>query len=130
MKPDTSSVVSFSVRLIADEEHRDELLQTLRSAVGPTRGTAGCLRCSLLEDVQQPDELLFEMEWKSEAAFAQYVQSALFRRVLQGMDLAAELPVVEIKTVSGVGGMAQLRELVEAGRNNSPDNTDREERAS
>lgn len=114
MKLDGTSGVTFSLRLVAPEERREELLQTFRSVVGPIRGTPGCLRCSLLEDVQQPSEIVFEMEWKKEAAFARHVQTDLFRKVLQGMDLAAEPPEVRIKTVSGVGDMERLRELVQA----------------
>ena len=116
MQPNSRAGVTFQVRLVSADESREELLRTLRSVVGPVRGTAGCLRCNLLEDVQDPTEVVFVEDWRSEEAFVRHIRTDVFRRVLQGMDLAAEPPEVRIKSVSGVGGMERLRELVEAGR--------------
>lgn len=111
--------VTFTVRLDVSAERRNEVIETFRSVVGPIRGTAGCSRCNLLEDVQQPNEVELVVEWRGEEDFARHVRSDLFRRVLQGMELACQPPEVRIRTVEGVRGMDLLHELVESGESES-----------
>lgn len=103
--------VTFTVRLEVSAERLGEVLQTFRSVLGPIRGTIGCLRCHLLEDVQQPNEVELVVEWKREEDFARHVRTDLFRRVLEGMELACQPPEVRIRTVEGARGMDLLREL-------------------
>jgi quinol monooxygenase YgiN len=105
--------VTFTVRLEVYSEHRDEAIQTFRALLGPIRGTAGCLRCHLLEDVQEPNEVELVVEWKTEEDFARHVRTDLFRRVLQGMELACEPPEVRIRAVEGTRGMDLLHEFID-----------------
>ena len=110
--PATDQRVTFNVRLVARQDHDEELLQTFRSLLGPIRGTPGCVRCSLLEDVQDSDELELFVEWRSQDDFVDHVESALFRRLLVGLELAAEEPEIEIRTIAGLRGMDLLREIL------------------
>ena len=110
--PETSRGVTFSLRLVAPDDGRDEVVKTFRSVLGPIRGSAGCLRCSLLEDVQQSNQLQLSVDWKRQEDFERHVKSDVFRRVLQATELAAELPELQIRTVTGVRGMGLLREIL------------------
>ncbi len=111
-EPNSNHRVTFSVHLVAPEGGRDELVRTFRALLGPIRGTAGCLRCHLLEDVQQPNEVTLRVEWSRQEAFERHVRSELFRRILQAVELAAEPPDLEIQTIAGVRGMGLLREIL------------------
>ena len=110
--PEPSCGVTFSLVLVASEERWDELVKAFRSVVGPLRGTAGCVQCRLLEDVQQLRELELFVEWRSREDFECHVKTELFRRVLHGMELAAEPPDLQIHAVAAVGGMDLLREIL------------------
>jgi len=107
-----SKGVTFMVRLVASSERREVLLETFGYLVDRVRATVGCACCTLLEDVQEADVLEFFVEWRSYEEFILHVQSDLFRQVMIGMELAAEPPVVEIRTVSGMRGMDLLFEIL------------------
>ena len=104
--------VTFSLGLVSSEERWDELVRAFRSVVGPLRGTAGCVRCRLLEDVQQPNALQLFVEWRSQEDFERHVKTDLFRRILHAMELSAESPDLQIRTIAGVRGMDLLREAM------------------
>ena len=110
--PDASQRVTFSLKLVATGDQRRELVQTFRSLLRPIRGSAGLLRCNLFEDVQLPDELQLLVEWRTREHFERHLETDVFRRILMGMDLAAEPPELEIRTISGVLGLDFVREFL------------------
>ena len=110
--PERSPRVSFSLRLAAPAEGPDELVKTLQSLLGPIRAAAGCLRCVLLEDVRQANELHLLVEWRSWEDFEHHVKTDPFRRVLQGLELSTEPPDLQIRTITGVRGMDLLQEIL------------------
>ncbi len=105
--------MTFSLAVFAREETRDELVETLRAVVRSIRGSFGLLRCSLLEDVQAPNELRLLTRWKSHDAFERHVMSPIFRRLLLGVELSAEPPELEIQTIAGIRGMDLLHEILQ-----------------
>lgn len=105
--------VTFSAGLVAREGRRDELVKTFQALLGSIRGSAGCLQCNLLEDVQQSNEIKLLVQWESREDFERHVKSDAFRRVLVGMELSAEPPDLRIQTIAGVSGMDLLREILE-----------------
>lgn len=110
--PESGRGVTFTLRVVASDATRAELLQTLRSVVGPTRGTPGCSGCSVLVDAQQENEFQLEATWARQDEFVRHAQSDLFRRILQAAELACEPPEIRIRTISGVRGIGYLREIL------------------
>jgi quinol monooxygenase YgiN len=105
--------VSFSLGLVAHEGRRDELLKTFRALLGSIRGSTGCLRSDLLEDIQQPNEMRLLVQWRRHEDLERHVKSDAFRRILVGMELSAEPPDLRIETIAGIRGMDLLREILE-----------------
>jgi len=108
-----SDGVTFSLGLVAREGRRDELVKTLGGLLGPIRGSAGCLRCNLLEDLQQPNDIQVLVQWRSREDFERHVKTDAFGRLLIAMELAAEHPKLEIRSVAGIRGMDLLRQLLD-----------------
>ncbi len=94
--------ITVRIRLMTNEEQRQQALRTFRSLVGQVRGEPGCLACSLLENVHEPGDLTFVEEWRSLLDMERYVRSTAFGLLLAGIDLAAQEPEVEIQTSEGL----------------------------
>ena len=109
--------VTFSLRLVRPDDGSDEAIKTLRAVLGPTGACAGCLRCTLLEDVQRPNELHLLVKWRSREDFERHVKTELFRSVLQAVDLSTEPPDLEVQTITDVHGMELLREILGYAKN-------------
>jgi quinol monooxygenase YgiN len=70
-----------------------------------TRAIPGCLGCSLYQDLEEPDSLIFEEWWQTRENLEKRLRSEPYRQVLLVMEAAAEPPEVSFFTVTGLGGM-------------------------
>ena len=113
--PDQPSV-TLSIRLLVAHGIRERTLSTFHSLAGQVRGERGCIRCQLLADVQEPDELVLIHTWRSRVDLERYVRSPRFTRLLTGLDLAAEKPEVELQTGSSDSGFEFFEKVLARGK--------------
>ena len=90
-----------------------EIGSALVSLLGPTQVRSGCLKCRLLQNWRNPDELVLEANWETAEDLISHLQSDNYKRLLLLMELSAAPPVLEFCTVQEVSGL----ELVEKARN-------------
>ena len=98
-------MIQMTLKIVATEDTREEMVRTLRSIVGPTRAQAGCLSVQFLEDAQEENVLVLLGEWVSRGDLDHYVLSEEFRKILAVVDMASEPPEIKFDTVSHTGGM-------------------------
>lgn len=107
----TKAMLIARVQINAPPNRRDEILKTLRSAIGPTRVLPGCVRCRLYQDVENPNLLTLIEEWESREALESHVRSNDYRKILAAMDLASEPPEVQICSILTASGMELIEEI-------------------
>jgi quinol monooxygenase YgiN len=100
------------VSIRASKQKYQQIGSALESLVGPTEVQQGCLRCRLLQGWHDLDELVLQASWESAEDLTSHLQSDIYRRLLQLMELSSVPPVVEFWTVQDVSGL----ELVEKAR--------------
>lgn len=99
--------------ILAPKGKRQDIGSALISLLGPTRVRAGCLKCRLLQNWRNPDELVLEANWETAEDLISHLQSDSYKRLLLLMELSAVAPVLEFSTVQEMSGL----ELVEKARN-------------
>ena len=87
-------MIQSTVRLAIPEQHRLEVLRTLRVFMGHTTAKAGCAGFSLSEDVTDHDALTISERWATREDFDEHVRSAEYRLLLSVIDLSSTPPEI------------------------------------
>ena len=101
-------MIVFTLRLVAPPEKRGEIVQALRSLVGPTQAERGCAGCSIQHDEDDENVLTFVEEWETQEDLDCHMCSDEYRRLLVVMDMSAAPPEVTFRTVSDVAGLERI----------------------
>ncbi len=105
-------MIVFTMRVTAQPEKRREILQALRSLLGPMSVQPGCLRCCLYQDADDENALTWIEEWESREQLDEHVRSTEYRTVLSVMDLSVVEPEVRFATVVTTAGMELIEDTM------------------
>jgi len=105
-------MLTFRLHMEFSPETCDEAAAVLRSLVGPVRSEPGCNATQLLKCAGNDHGLTWVEEWRSEEDFERHLRSAVFRRILAVIELAAVSPVVEIDDVASRRGFGLVEEIL------------------
>jgi quinol monooxygenase YgiN len=108
-------MIVFMMRVTAPPEKRQDMLQALRSLLGPMGVQPGCLRCRLYQDADDEDVLTWIEEWESREQLDRHVRSNEYRTLLSVMDLSVVQPEVRFDTVVKTAGMELIEDTMKRG---------------
>jgi quinol monooxygenase YgiN len=97
-------LVVSTLRIVVAPRSRAVVVRTLAAQLESTRVQPGCLRCELLQDIEQRDALTLREEWASQADLDQRLRSEDYRAVLAAIELSCEPPGIRFDTVVRCGG--------------------------
>jgi len=95
-----------------------EILDILLSVRGPTLADAGCLECSILEEHDDEQVIVYLEKWQTGEEMLNHIRSAIYSRVLKAMDLSDRKPEVWFHEITATQGM----EVIERVRSSNPGN--------
>ena len=98
-------MIQAIVKLRTSPARRTDILDVLRTVVGPTRVEPGCLGCSLYQDDSDAEVIVLLQEWGSRGDLDHYLRSDLCLRILQAAESAQGPPEVRFMTVSDTSGI-------------------------
>ena len=98
------ALVVSTLRIVVAPRSREVVVRTLAAQLGPTRVQPGCLRCDLLQDIEQPAALILREEWATQAALDRRLRAEDYRAVLAAIDLSCEPPGIRFDTVTRCDG--------------------------
>jgi len=104
-------MVVFTLRLSAPVKKRSEIMQTLRSLIGPTLAERGCIGCHLQQDADDSNMLTFTEEWEEQTDLDLHMASNEYRRLLAVMDMADKPPKVTVMTVQKTSGLDRIAKV-------------------
>lgn len=108
-------MVTFSLRIHARQNRREEILKTIRPLLGPTEVQPGCLSCRFYQDLEDENALTLVEEWNSQGELEDHIRSDYYRNLLAAMEMGMMPPEISFKTISKQTGF----ELIEAVREES-----------
>jgi quinol monooxygenase YgiN len=103
-------MIMSTVRLAISEQHRFEVLRTLRVLMGHATAKFGCVGFSIAQDVSNPQTLTICEQWATREDLDEHVRSADYRLLLAVIDLSLTAPEISFDDLGHIGGL----ELVEA----------------
>ena len=103
-------MITSTVRLAISEQHRPEVLRTLRVLMGHATARSGCVGFSIAQDVADPKKLTIWEQWVTREALDEHVRSVEYRMLLAVIDLSATAPEISFDDLLHLGGL----ELVQA----------------
>jgi quinol monooxygenase YgiN len=96
------------MQIVAPDDRRTALWQTLVSTLGPTRVAPGCLDARLYSDLDKSRTLLLVEEWESREHFERNLDMAKLNTIVVAIELSSESPVVRVDTVEREEGVDVL----------------------
>jgi quinol monooxygenase YgiN len=94
-------------------KHYSEVLEILRSVLGPTETQQGCLSCRIYEEDGPDQAAVLCGHWEGEAALHEHIRSDLYLRVLAACELSNQPPEFCFHHVSRTQGMELIHQLRE-----------------
>ena len=104
-------VISIT-RLVSSPKRHLEVLEILRSVVGPTANGPGCLHCGICKEDGPDQTVLLCSYWKSPAALHEHILTDLYARILAACELLDEPPefsFYHVKRTEGIELIYKLR---------------------
>jgi quinol monooxygenase YgiN len=101
------------IKIVPIPEKRDRILEMLASVAKHTKLVHDCTDCTVCEERDNGNAILYLESWGSREAMQRHVRSDLYIRVLHAMDLASEPPEVFFYETSGEKGLELIQELRE-----------------
>lgn len=101
-------MIQASLRLVAPEGKREEILDVLRCLRGPTETARGCHACQILQDAEDQRVLTYLVQWETEAEIEEHLRSERFRRLLPYIEMSVEPPEVHFSTIDQIRGIEFL----------------------
>jgi quinol monooxygenase YgiN len=86
----------------------DEALQILRSIVERTRAETGCLGCSVYQDTEMENQIVFAQEWRSEEDLQRHLRSKEYQKVLLVVEMASTPPEIRFDTITRTSGVETI----------------------
>ena len=106
-------IISSLKITVSPEKHKD-VLQLVRSLLGPTRARPGCIGISFFQDTDEPDSFFLLEKWESHQDLERHLASDDYRRKLSLMDLSSQAPEIHFHEVSETKGMDWIIAVREA----------------
>ena len=98
-------MIQVILRLNVPGRRWEEALSLLRPMLNPTRAQPGCLHFDVLQDVEVSGVLCVLQEWDTQEHLYRHLRSEAYRNILAAMDVAADAPEIEFRSLEILGGM-------------------------
>jgi quinol monooxygenase YgiN len=103
-------IFSF-VKIIPLPGKQQEVVDILRSVIGPTRLKSGFIDCAVYTNQREAQAILYLEQWQSWEPLDRHIRSELYFRVLSAMELANEPPEIYFHEVSNTRGLEYVEAL-------------------
>jgi quinol monooxygenase YgiN len=105
-------MIQASLRIVAPERKREEILGVLSCLKGPTEVSRGCRGCRIVQDVEDENVLTYIVKWETQEDLEEHLRSERFRRLLPYIEMSREPPEVDFSTIDQVRGIEFMVEVL------------------
>jgi quinol monooxygenase YgiN len=100
-----------TLRFVPSVKRHSEVLEILRSVVGPAESQQGCLSCHIYEEDGPDQATVLCGHWKTPAALHEHILSDLYLSVLAACELSDQPPEFCFHHVSRTQGIDLVHKL-------------------
>lgn len=109
-------MIDVSIKMSVPADKRLEVLQTIKTLLGPIRSEQGCISCCCCVDAEAEQILIFKEEWNTNEDLATHLRSEHFSVLLGAMKLLAIEPEIRFNTIASATGMEAVNAAREGGK--------------
>jgi quinol monooxygenase YgiN len=99
------------LKFVPSRKRHAEVLEILRSVLGPTETQPGCLSCHIYEESGPERATVLCEHWETEAALQEHIRSDLYLRILAACELSNRPPEFSFHHVSRTQGMDLIQQV-------------------
>lgn len=104
-------MVISTLRIAPPRKRHLDVLEILRSVVGPSEVQPGCLGCHLYEEEGPDHATVLSAQWSTEAALQDHIRSEIYRRILAASELSDRPPEFRFHWVSETRELEWVHQL-------------------
>ena len=104
-------MITATYKIVAPAGQKENILECLSSFMGPTEVKAGCMRCSISQELEYPDVIIYTEEWLTERHLENHISSPRYLQLLTIIDLSAAEPEVRFQTTTEIKGMEYIESI-------------------
>jgi quinol monooxygenase YgiN len=97
-------MIDATIKMSVPAYKREEILQTIKTLLGPIRNEPGCVSCYFCVDAEDEHIVIFRQEWKTNEDLAAHLKSEHFSVLLGVMKLLSIEPEIRINTIASTAG--------------------------
>ena len=97
-------MVDATIKMSVPPDKRTEVLQTIKTLIGPIRGEPGCMSCYYCVDAEEEHTVIFKQEWQTNEDLAAHLRSDHFSVLLGLMKLLSIEPEIMFSTIASREG--------------------------
>lgn len=105
-------MIQATIRLVAPEGKRQEVLDVLLCLKGPIEALAECQGCWICQDVANDHALTYLAQWDTQDDLEMHLRSERFRRLLPYIEMSVEPPAVSFGNIEHIRGIEFLVEVL------------------
>ena len=99
------------LELVPQIQKRQAMLEVLRFVAERVKTKPECMDCGVFEEASGPQRVVYVEEWRSGKDLHAHIQSGLYSKILQAMELASKEPRIRFYEVSQTKSMELIEEL-------------------
>ena len=104
-------MVISTLKIFPFHAKRQEILDTFQSVMGPAQALPGCLSCSLSEEVDESQGILYIEQWRSLQELELHVNSSIYDRILEVMELSSQPPEISFHEIGNKWGFELIEKV-------------------
>jgi len=97
--------------LVPQIQKRQAMLEVLRFVAERVKTKPECLDCGVFEEASGSQRVVYLEQWQSPKDLHAHMQSGLYSKILQAMELACEEPRISFHEVSQTRSMELITQL-------------------
>ncbi len=105
-------MIQATIRLVAPEGKRQEVLDVLLCLKGPIEALPECRGCWICQDVANDHAITYLAQWDTQDDLESHLRSERFRRLLPYIEMSVEPPAVSFGRIEHIRGIEFLLEVL------------------
>ena len=97
-------MIDATIKMSVPADKRVEVLQTIKTLIGPIRNEPGCISCYYCVDAEEEHIVIFRQEWNTKEDLAAHLKSEHFSVLLGVMKLLSVEPEIMFNTIASREG--------------------------
>lgn len=100
-----------TIKICPAPGHERAVLEVLDSLRGPISANSDCLGCTVTVEAVEGGAICYTEHWRSRDALERHLRSAMYKLILEALELSCKPPDVAFYEARGIGGLELIEQV-------------------